>query len=64
MILIFVSLNFTLLIQSLRATGKKLTDLLLDMDTLLCSDSNWLLGTWLEQAKALGTTDAVSLRNK
>ncbi len=38
-----------------------MTDLLMDMDTLLCTDSHWLLGPWLEAAKALGTNDAVSL---
>ncbi|XP_072019310.1 alpha-N-acetylglucosaminidase-like isoform X1 [Amphiura filiformis] len=38
--------------------GKKMTDLLMDMDTLLCSDSHWLVGTWIEAAKALGTNDA------
>lgn len=44
-------------VDKVMSEGKKLTDLLLDMDTLLCSDSHWLLGPWLEAAKALGTND-------
>ncbi|XP_033636644.1 alpha-N-acetylglucosaminidase-like [Asterias rubens] len=38
------------------ANLNKFLDVLLDMDTLLGTDSHWLLGNWLESAKALGTT--------
>ncbi|XP_038068076.1 alpha-N-acetylglucosaminidase-like [Patiria miniata] len=39
-----------------RSCLAKILDVLLDMDTLLATDSHWLLGNWLESAKALGTS--------
>ncbi|XP_022102905.1 alpha-N-acetylglucosaminidase-like [Acanthaster planci] len=35
---------------------EKFLDILLDMDTLLATDSHWLLGNWIQSAKALGTS--------
>jgi alpha-N-acetylglucosaminidase len=35
--------------------GKNLTDLLMDMETLLASDAHFLLGTWLEEAKSFSS---------
>ena len=32
-------------------------DLLLDLDTVLVTDRHFLLGAWLEDAKALGTNE-------
>ena len=36
---------------------KKFLELIVDIDTLLASDDNFLLGPWLESAKRLATTD-------
>ena len=41
-------------LADLNKYGAQLLDLLTDMDTLLSSDSHFLLGTWLESSKALG----------
>lgn len=40
-------------IQSLRRFSKKFLELIKDIDVLLASDDNFLLGTWLESAKKL-----------
>ena len=40
------------------SSGLRLLGLLADLDTLLASDEHFLLGRWLEDAKALGTTEA------
>ena len=42
----------------IRAAGRQLLDLLGDLDMVLGSDDHFLLGTWLESAKALATNDA------
>jgi alpha-N-acetylglucosaminidase len=36
---------------------KKFLELIVDIDTLLASDDNFLLGPWLESAKSLGMTE-------
>jgi alpha-N-acetylglucosaminidase len=36
---------------------KKFLELIVDIDTLLASDDNFLLGTWLESAKSLAITE-------
>lgn len=36
---------------------KKFLGLILDIDTLLASDDNFLLGPWLESAKSLAMTE-------
>ncbi|CAM0873248.1 unnamed protein product [Alopecurus aequalis] len=36
---------------------KKFLELIVDIDTLLASDDNFLLGPWLESAKSLATTE-------
>ncbi|KAG2244230.1 hypothetical protein Bca52824_093940 [Brassica carinata] len=40
-------------IESLRRFSKKFLELIKDIDVLLASDDNFLLGTWLESAKKL-----------
>lgn len=40
-------------IGSLRRLSEKFLELIKDMDVLLASDDNFLLGTWLESAKKL-----------
>ncbi|XP_025111113.1 alpha-N-acetylglucosaminidase-like isoform X2 [Pomacea canaliculata] len=42
-------------IFGIKDAGKLLSELLLDIDTLLASDKRFLLGTWLAQANAWGT---------
>jgi hypothetical protein len=36
---------------------KKFLELIVDIDTLLASDDNFLLGPWLESAKSLAMTE-------
>ena len=36
---------------------KKFLELIMDIETLLASDDNFLLGPWLETAKSLATTE-------
>ena len=40
-------------IESLRRFSEKFLELIKDIDVLLASDDNFLLGTWLESAKKL-----------
>lgn len=40
-------------IGSLRRLSEKFLELIKDIDVLLASDDNFLLGTWLESAKKL-----------
>ncbi|MGL6194746.1 MAG: alpha-N-acetylglucosaminidase TIM-barrel domain-containing protein [Thermoguttaceae bacterium] len=42
---------------ALKTAAEKLNTLILDIDRLLASDSEFLLGTWLESAKRWGKTD-------
>ncbi|MQL72419.1 hypothetical protein Taro_004759 [Colocasia esculenta] len=42
-------------VNALTLRSQKLTELIKDIDTLLASDDNFLLGTWLESAKSLAT---------
>ncbi|KAF6168391.1 hypothetical protein GIB67_018231 [Kingdonia uniflora] len=44
--------------ETLSLQSQKFIDLIKDIDTLLASDNNFLLGTWLESAKKLATTPA------
>lgn len=53
--------------KALRFHSKKFLQLIKDIDLLLACDDNFLLGTWLESAKALAVTPSemrqVSLGN-
>ena len=40
-------------IESLRRFSEKFLELIKDIDVLLASDDNFLLGTWLDSAKKL-----------
>ncbi|XP_029641945.1 alpha-N-acetylglucosaminidase isoform X2 [Octopus sinensis] len=44
-------------LNAFTGTSQSLLSLILDLDTLLLSDSHFLLGKWLEDAKSLGYTD-------
>ncbi|XP_071505649.1 alpha-N-acetylglucosaminidase-like [Diadema antillarum] len=43
--------------KGVKANGKLLCDLILDMDNITSSHQGWLLGTWLEDAKSLATNE-------
>lgn len=43
-------------LEALILHGKKFLELIKDIDTLLATDDNFLLGTWLESAKKLAVT--------
>ena len=38
-------------VQKVTTQSKKFLDIIVDLDTLLASDNNFLLGPWLESAK-------------
>lgn len=40
-------------LQALRSNSQKFLELIVDIDELLATDDNFLLGTWLESAKKL-----------
>lgn len=40
-------------LQALRSNSQKFLELMVDIDELLATDDNFLLGTWLESAKKL-----------
>ncbi|KAI3918459.1 hypothetical protein MKX01_041779 [Papaver californicum] len=42
--------------NALSSASEKFAELIMDIDMLLASDDNFLLGTWLESAKKLATT--------
>lgn len=46
-------------ISKLYYESEKLIEILEDLEMLLASDSHFLLGTWLESAKAMGKNDEV-----
>ncbi len=50
----FMKKNMT----ALKVNSDRFMDLLADTEELLSTDSRFMLGTWLEMAKAIGTTDA------
>lgn len=44
--------------SALTLQSQKFIELIKDIDTLLASDDNFLLGTWLESAKKLATSES------
>lgn len=42
--------------RALHVTSQKFVQLIKDIDLLLAADDNFLLGTWLQSAKALAST--------
>lgn len=44
-----------------RSAGDELLELLADMDCVLLTDNHFLLGRWLNSAKALASNDNVRL---
>ncbi|CAN0917314.1 NAGLU [Linum grandiflorum] len=51
-------------VSSLKHYSKKFLDLIKDIDMILASDDNFLLGTWLESAKALADNPIDSKLNE
>lgn len=45
--------------MNIRETGSQMIDLLQDLDELLQTESNFLLGRWIADAKSCGTTEEV-----
>lgn len=45
-------------LNTLNLHSKKFLDIIKDLDTLLASDDNFLLGTWLKDAKSLAMTSS------
>jgi alpha-N-acetylglucosaminidase len=44
-------------LNGLNSHTRKFLELIVDIDTLLAADDNFLLGSWLESAKSLAVTE-------